>query len=623
MLSINETFKDNWGVRESTRKLLEDKYGEYVRKFTKQVSDDEAKDQEATFGVKLDDDFEMFYKALFKKAKGDKEKIAELDLNQYIGKEISIVDNYSEKLTGYIYRSKRDNKIFFTTLNRGFTYSDLESQEFKAVGSRIVLNKESNFTFNNEEYNKVLQQLQLSKYPFKELIYLRFETLYNKQLVGDWDIGMLPVIYNIEKFMNTLPAGHFKTNSDVTTISNKDFGDKGYAFYSSDAKEISFNNKAANAFQVWGNLKGEQEFNATCSHEIGHAVSQKFGRSGNLDYKKFVVGCGWDYQMLKLGGERATGDDKDIQRTGSNSMGTLLTEYSHKAPEEAFAEYYSIYANNKEVIDKWLETGNSSLLEQKSKMVVKERSKEDEKSVSHFYNIDKLDNFIKVGKLIDDNNLDKEKHFKLELINPWHVAYSKEQHTNINDIENKKRGIRNARQVDVRPIIVVKDKLNHYTCIGEGELNEGMKFAKKFSPAIVISEEIYHQMKNKISDGKIRDYAIHYLQNEKVPIQASLPVFKKGLEYRNELLDVKDLIANKERLILMKHIFHSPQLQKALSELFSFDKIRSIFAKPTLISNEQGVDEDILKAKVNSLIYDLEDQNKEIEKLRETIDSEN
>lgn len=72
----------------------------------------------------------------------------------------------------------------------------------------------------------------------------------------------------------------------------------------------------------------------------------------------------------------------------------------------------------------------------------------------------------------------------------------------------------------------------------------------------------------------------------------------------------------------MRNIFNSKQLQKAIAELFSFDKIRSIFAKPIQIVDENGIESDILLAKVNSLISELEQTNKEIEELRIIIDNE-
>ena len=690
LAEVNDTFKDNWGVRESVKRLLEDKYGEYVRKFKKQISDDEAKDQEATFGVKLDDEPEVFYKALFKKVKADKEKLSEIDLNKYVGQEFDL-SGYDSKNSKVILKYQKPNesgiaywtgkfedyegkqimlngklvefvkdangKLYLIQVggiedsyqisinedNRGLIIRSINHQFHNKTGGFYV-EPESDKTHRSEEEYKlgldqhyitgenkhdeitkrIMSQIQSKEqtYPFQELIYLRFETLYNKQLAGDWNIDMLPVIYNIEKFMNSLPAGHFKTNQDVTVVSHKDFGSaQGYAFYSEDAREISFSKDAANAFQIWGDLKGEQEFNSTCSHEIGHAVSRKFRISSNLDYKKFVVACGWSYQMLKLSGEHATGNDKDIYRNGTYSMSSLLTDYAHKAPEEAFAEYYSIYANNREAIDKWLDNDNPEFLKKKSQLVVKQKKKEDEHTLSFFYNMFHLDTDSKVDSAINNLNIDLNDHVKMELINPWHVKYNKEEEIHLNDSANVKHGIVLARHLELSPIIVVKNKLNQYSCIKNGNINEGCKFTKKFSPAIIISEELYHSLQQKFDERAIFNYISNHLKDEKVPVQDSQPIFKTGLEYRNDILDVKDIVINKERLMMMRGIFNSKQLQKALSELFSFDTIRDIFGKPTLITNELGIEEDIVKAKINSLVSELEECNKEINSLKDIIDN--
>jgi hypothetical protein len=606
---IDRVFKDNWGVRESVRRLLNEKYGEYVTKFAKQISNDEAADQEATFGVKLDDDADTFYKALFKKVKSDKAKI-EINYDEYIESRFVVSEDEIESTL----ELQKDKKDFYLIDINAEDKNDEENKMY--LTEPLDQNKEL-----IRQVNNTILSSQVN-YPFQELIYLRFETLYKKQLVGNWNIEMLPVIYNIEKFMNELPSGHFKTNNEVTVVSNKDFGDKGYTFYSADIKEISFNDKAANAFQIWGALKGEQEFTSTCSHEIGHAVSTKFGRSSNLDYKKFVVSCGWSYQHLKLSGEHATGDDKDIGRQGSMSQASLLTEYSHKSPEEAFAEYYSIYACNKEAIDNWLKTDDVNVLNKKSQLIVKQKSKDQEKPVSNFYHQIHLDTDSKIGKVVNNFNLDLNDHIKLDLVNPWHVHYTKEQELHLNDSTNVKYGIVASRHDEVMPVIAVKNKFNHYTCLDKGFINEGCKYTKKFTPAIIITEELYHHLSKQFDNKAIQNYVINRAIDEKVPQQSSKPIHKTGIEYRNDIIESKLFAVNKDRMMLMKHIFESKQLQKALSELFSFNKIRSIFAQPTLITNEQGFDEDILKAKVTSLVSEYETCNKEIQQIKSIIDGE-
>lgn len=676
--SLNEivtTFKDNWGVRESVRKLLDDKYGEYVRKYSKQISDDEAKDQEETFGVKLDDDFETFYKKLFKKVEDDKKKFEGniqpdiVDLNKYVGKTVIYddremlmkkdkngkfyliyddEDDSDESLREYPEEkelkeqiAKHENFIDFFSKHVGETVDiggqgyDWQMYTIKKDDNGVYVWKVSNEEetkdnkhlkwYIKERYGREeIQQMKDAiisneqKYPFKELIYLRFETLYNKKLDGNWNMGMLPVIYNLERIINELPKGHFRSNSEVSQVINKNTGSDGYAFYSPDAKEINFSDKAANAFQIWGNLKGHEEFNSTCTHEIGHAVSNKFGRSGNLEYKKFVVACGWDYQYLKLrGDEHATGEDKKIQRTGSRSMSHLLTDYAETSPEEAFAEYYSIYFMNHQAIDKWLDTNDASYLNKKSQLVAKKS--ESTKRISDFF--EGSNTFDKQSKMLKSlGAINASDKIKVDLINPWHVKYTHNEQMNAN--ERKAEGLARAREEYMKPIVVIKNKLNEYTCIDGSHRNEGCKLKKRLAPAIVIDEEVYHHLKEDYSFDDIVKFAFTEKLSDKYPLQVSEPVFMQGLPYRNEILDRKDVIANRERLEIMRRIFHSQQLAKAIQELFSFDKIRSVLSKPTLLQNEEGVEEDLLKAKLNNLISEYKTEEETIDLLREQIDGE-
>jgi hypothetical protein len=62
---INEQFKDNWAVRESFKKKADEEYQDYMRKFRKNIFDDEVEDQQKTFGVKLNAPTEQFYKKLY------------------------------------------------------------------------------------------------------------------------------------------------------------------------------------------------------------------------------------------------------------------------------------------------------------------------------------------------------------------------------------------------------------------------------------------------------------------------------------------------------------------------------------------------------------------------------
>ena len=598
---INITFSDNWGIRESVKRLIDEKYGEYVRKFSKRISDDEAADQEAVFGIKLDDDTKTFYKALFKKAKEDKDKLDKLDWDKYVGRQFE--GDFGRE---YVIKKDENNDVYY--MRKG-----LEGSE-----GYIEMLDDSDSTLNLIK-TKILEEE--SKYPFKELIYLRFETLYGKQLDGNWTIDMLPVIYNIENLINKLPDGQFKTNKELNLITNKDYGSgQGYAYYSPDERRINFSDAAARASQIWGDLGGQSEFNSVCTHEVGHAVSYKLGRHGSLDYKKFVVSCGWSYQQMNIR-EHSTGNDKRIQREGSNSTSSLLTDYSHQSPEEAFAEYYSIYVNNKEAIDNYLATNNAEFLNKKSKLVVAEKKEEDLFSLGQFHSQYKIydANFGTIENSIQNLNLNPENHIKLNLINPWSVKYGKQTELESKEI---KSGLYYARQQTVKPIVVIKDKLNQYHILQGAYINQACKHTHKFVPAIEISRELYTHLNKNFTDTEIIDYCGYKLKNEKIPIQDSQPKFKKGLEYRNDILDQKDLVVNKERFQMMKRIYDSPSLKKALMDIFSLDRIRDIFTSETMLVDS---DEDyhlIVKAKVEDLIEELSGVNREINLIKNEIDNE-
>ena len=114
--SINETFKDNWGVRETVKKKLDDAYGEYVRKFSERIREDEGKSQEETFGVTIDEPYETFYPKLFDKIQLDRDKfnkykVEDIDLNKYEGEEI-VVDGELR-----VIRKDKNGKFYYIHLN--------------------------------------------------------------------------------------------------------------------------------------------------------------------------------------------------------------------------------------------------------------------------------------------------------------------------------------------------------------------------------------------------------------------------------------------------------------------------------------------------------------------------
>jgi len=536
-------------------------------------------------------------------------------LSQHIGEEIETITNSHYGKSKNIYKIKKDkeNKIYL--------------EDF--VGNR------KNFNEYSKTYSVVAEQLhkQSKSYPFNELLYLRFETLYSKQFDGDWNESMLPVIYNIEKLLNTLPLGHAINNGELNQITNKEYGDNnGYAWYSSNERRINFSDKAANAFSIWGDLKGSQEFNSVVAHEIGHAVSYKLGRKPNLNYRKFGKECGWDWSYLRPLGDDyiKTGDQKGVERTGSESHQPLLTAYAETSPEEAFAEYYSIYVNNKEAIDSYLATNNKEFLCKVSKIVAQSKPDSDLKNVKDYSGFQNKDQYkqdkewlanrvnkrtIEIPKEIENLHLQDKKNFDVELINPWMVKFDKGIKE---EAEYIKTGLYNARINEPHPIVVIQSKTNIYHCLRYENYCMAFKRTHKMAPALIISEEAYSQLSQKFTKEEIIDYAIYFLRDRKVPLQNNVAKFKKGLEYRNEVLSVEDLVHNKNRFLAMKKIFDSPSLQKALKELFGLNHLRDVFAINQPIQDNAL---ELQKSELNSILSELEENALELNLVMREIDS--
>lgn len=204
-----------------------------------------------------------------------------------------------------------------------------------------------------------------------ELMEMRFEMFYDKEVGGDWDHKNVTALENFEHLLSDLPPGHAITNKAFKRITNHQGGDDGaasYAHYSPGQRAISLSNAATG--HARRNLKGDMsnlvEFSSTVVHEIGHALSARLRDTENYQYKTFVKLTGWDNRQIEIEtlGGKATAGDRAMERRGSRAAIPLVTEYAHMSPEEAFAEYYSCYYNNMDAIDKWLDTGSEKSLKQ-------------------------------------------------------------------------------------------------------------------------------------------------------------------------------------------------------------------------------------------------------------------
>ena len=530
--AINAQFSDNWGLRESFKSYIDDKYSDYIRKYKNQIYKDEAASQEKLFGIKLDADPDKFYPKLY-------EKVGEDILAQKSIKWSDIRNNYKGRVV------------------------------FLENGKKFEIGKDSLLDDNDE--SQIREQLFPPKYPYKELIQLRFEVKYGKVIEGNWPVNTLMAIHNIENIMNGLPDGHFLTNKNISLITNTTYrgGENGgYAWYASKEKRINLSEDCVSSVQMYGKLSNPEEFNCVMAHEIGHAVSDKFGRDGNLLYKQFVVACGWSYQQKPIKeGKQATGSDEDIKREGSNQDIRLITQYAQKSPEEAFAEYYSFYYNNKKLIDHWLESGNDTLLKHKTELHV--ASGYDGKPLSAFtdYNTEHTLNHPNddVDRLAHNLKLNSEKHFDIDLINPWKTKLTSEEEVAISKkVVGERKGWDPKR---MPPAVVVKQK-DTYLIIDGGHRREQSKIKKKYLPSIVVSEEAYDQLKKRgASDGEISNWAYHQNKDRIIPYQEEPTKMVTGISYRNKVVSATVLKASQNIFKKMKTIFESPDLKKALFDL--------------------------------------------------------
>lgn len=212
---------------------------------------------------------------------------------------------------------------------------------------------------------------------------VRYKHKLNKKLGGKilWDENTIIAVGNFENFVLNLPEGHVLKNPYIQELYNHSYtgirdNSEGYAFYNQNERKISLSDHFLSSTSILGNLIDPNEFNSVIAHEIGHSVAVKLRQLNNLEYKRFVMYCGWDNRQGRHENFNATHGSKDIPRLGSYRDIPLLTKYSYQSPNECFAEYYSFYFLNKDKLNKWLETGKKEYLIEQGKNKLKDDVKE-------------------------------------------------------------------------------------------------------------------------------------------------------------------------------------------------------------------------------------------------------
>jgi hypothetical protein len=572
---IEATFPDNWGVRESCKDYAQKKFDEYVRKYADRISKDSLQEQLDMFGVTMDMEPDEFYKKIYAKATATKDYKY---LEQYVGKDI----RFAGETTRYKV-TKEGDRLFIERYGRQLDLIE------------ILETNEERLSAEYDEFGG----------GFKDLVYLRFMKRYNKSIEGEWTLEQLPAIHNMENLAIELPFGHFIGNEELHLITNKNYlgGDRGgYAWYCPQERRINLSAECIARSTVWGVLANPTEFKSVMLHEIGHSIDQKIGGKATYNYKKFVVDCGWTYQSTDLRhGKSATGNEKDIQRTGSNSSVTLITDYSKKSPSEAFAEYYSFYNLNKKHFDKYFETGDKKYLQTDNSFIARSVSSEQRirqmlggrliqpdsdkeyeiktsktgrvrtrKPGEHTPTVPVptigairvFQTYNEVTRTLSDKGQDHE----ITLTNPWRMKLSTEEQQKFNP---KDVGVRKNFSINsMPPLVVVKNGLDRVVIDG-GVRMEVARMNKQLAPCIEISKEEYYTLREHgLDDRQISDCVYTKHADDWVPRQIAKAVKVSGLIYRDHVIPLDVILDNHDGIKTMKEICESKVLQKAVESVF-------------------------------------------------------
>lgn len=314
----------------------------------------------AQFGLS-DDDFKI-YKGVLERSKSIPE--------EYI--QFPLVLKFADSLRKLAFKFKDNFAIYeslISSIDENFEAYEkkFESQIIEDESNRQL--EESGLTLDSPLkifYSKLKARLksgvkkEFINYVLKKRYAHKLEMKLTNRIL--WDQYTINAVANFENFVLHLPAGHVLKNPYLNELNNHSYTGRsghseGYAFYNQEETKISLSDQFLTNTSVVGNLTEPNEFNSCITHEIGHAVAVKLRKLENLEYKRFVMYCGWDNRQGRKINFNLTDGDKSIPRLGTYNDKPLLTEYSYKSPNECFAEYYSFYYLNKDKLNKWLESG--------------------------------------------------------------------------------------------------------------------------------------------------------------------------------------------------------------------------------------------------------------------------
>lgn len=627
LTEMNSTFKSNWGIRESYRKKINQALSDYIVKHRKRIEEDELENFNKQLGCSLYAPTEEFYKALKKSP-----LFQPIEVEKCVGKIIqSPRSGYSD--------SKYDD---FTLLSVRLNGKPEDNDGKKYYSISFLKNGSEddedfdNATVSEEELKRLIRSKMSGGSSLDIPMKLRFENLFNKELDGEWDEMDLTLLETFEKLSNYLPDGHIKTNSLFSRIekANSFSGDNSYAHYDPGVTKIFFSSRALKAQDVGlVDLNSGNEIASVLTHEVGHAVSQKLHRRQSLDYRKFVVECGWTWEQFHYTDEKrkidktnnyiATGNDPDIKRQGIKSDIPLITQYAGKSPEEAFAEYYSFYSQYKKEIDQFL-NGNVKSLEKHEalNLIETEKSYGDylkEKRVSSLSEETKLELQVQrqqIKQLLISNNRD-DSNVKVDLIDPYYekeLETLKEEHVHPSLIITEKSPTTHYSDnyKNPNPVFTVfnsttgKHDIINTDEIKDKQIHFANKYLRRLTPTYSISKDCYQLLQSKgYTITQIKDYVLSEVEKKKIPkvkeVKEDVASTFKGLKYRSEVIPSSKLIKMSGIFKQMKNIWESDALKKALDEVVGcdVDSIEKSEKDTTISSIFQGAIETIKKALQN------------------------
>lgn len=583
---MNTHFSDNWGIKESFRKKIEKALGEYIKKYKTQIEKDELEGFQEKLGCSLYTDTNTFYQHLRRSS-----FFKEIYLENYKGKQIPNPDNKYEDIT-------------FIDIDTSTDYNDSTQMVYLDNSG-----KERRKWVNRRELELLIRQREENLPDIDIPLKLRFENKFSKSLEGSYDELDLTLLETFEKIADYLPEGHLLTNNQLKNLRKENYfsSDNSYAHFDPSKREIFLSSKSIQQSDIGvTDIHNGQEIASVLIHEIGHAVSTKLGRRNSVDYRKFVVECGWSWEQFQYTNDKkgitkhnnfiATGTDPDIKRFGSRGDVNLITEYSHKSPEEAFAEYYSFYSQHKKHIDKFLISKNESTLNQSDayKFSLGDKTFNSHLALGEERRITRSN----LDAIMIDNHRDMGDHIRVGVLDPYYdnLETIKQKDVETPHIAYQKR---TTNKKEPLPVFTVFDyHTGKHDLVLEGHdaaLHYSNKYLRRLSPTFSISKECYNLLKEKgATYDEIRDYALSKVKDKKMPsvVDTSAAVSNRirGLKYRGQVISSDVVVKNYNIFSQMKKIWESEELRKALIELGFYESLNSTNM------NDQEIEKSIFSA---------------------------